>query len=141
MRTYVAGTVCAVLLGVASLAQAGQLLSPPYSVKTRGSNVGTKAACVIRNTGNEPATVSVSLITNNNDAVGIFDFCKLNGKPRTLAGGETCLVSADLSGGPAGLNTDVVSPGSYVACKVTAPNVLDNLGILVLHPIRFAPLR
>ena len=94
MRTYVAGTVCAVLLGVASLAQAGQLLSPPYSVNTRGSNVGTKAACVIRNTGNEPATVSVSLITNNNDAVGIFD-----------------------------------------------KHVLDNLGILVLHPIRFAPLR
>jgi hypothetical protein len=79
MRTYVAGTVCAVLLGVTSLAQAGQLLSPPYSVKARGSNVGTKAACVIRNTGTEAATVSVSLITNNNGAVGIFDFCKRNG--------------------------------------------------------------
>ena len=84
MKTYVAGTVCAVLLGVASLAQAGQLLSPPYSVKTRGSNIGTKAAGVIRNTGTEPATVTVSLITNNNDAVGIFDFCKQNGKPRKV---------------------------------------------------------
>ena len=60
MKTYVAGTVCAVLLGVASLAQAGQLLSPPYSVKTRGSNIGTKAACVIRNTGTEPATMTVA---------------------------------------------------------------------------------
>ena len=132
MRTFVAGTVCAILLGVASLAQAGQLISPPYSVKTRGNNVGTKAACVIRNTGTEPATVSVSLITNNNDADGIFDFCKQNGKPRTLAGGETCLVSADLSLGPAGLNTDVVSPGSYVACKVTAPNVTNLRGTLEL---------
>ena len=132
MRTYVAGTVCAVLLGVASLAQAGQLLSPPYSVKTRGSNVGTKAACVIRNTGTEAATVSVSLITNNNDAVGIFDFCKQNGQPRKLAGGETCLVSAELSGGPNGLNADAVTPGSYVACKVTAPNVTNLRGTLEL---------
>jgi hypothetical protein len=132
MRTYVAGTVCAVLLGVASLAQAGQLLSPPYAVKTRGSNVGTKAACVIRNTGTEAATVTVSLITNNNDAVGIFDFCKQNGQPRKLAGGETCLVSAELSGGPNGLNADAVSPGSYVACKVTAPNVTNLRGTLEL---------
>jgi len=132
MKTYVAGTVCAVLLGVASLAQAGQLLSPPYSVKTRGSNIGTKAACVIRNTGTEPATVTVSLITNNNDAVGIFDFCKQNGKPRKLAGGETCLVSAELSGGPFGLNADLVSPGSYVACKVTASNVTNLRGTLEL---------
>jgi len=132
MKTYVAGTVCAVLLGVASLAQAGQLLSPPYAVKTRGNNVGTKAACVIRNTGTESATVTVSLITNNNDAVGIFDFCKKNGQPRKLAGGETCLVSAELSGGPNGLNADAVSPGSYVACKVTAPNVTNLRGTLEL---------
>jgi hypothetical protein len=132
MRTYVAGTVCAVLLGVAGLAQAGQLLSPPYAVKTRGSNVGTKAACVIRNTGTEAATVIVSLITNNNDAVGIFDFCKQNGQPRKLAGGETCLVSAELSGGPNGLNAGAVSPGSYVACKVTAPNVTNLRGTLEL---------
>ena len=130
MKTYVAGTVCAVLLGVASLAQAGQLLSPPYSVKAWGSNVGTKAACVIRNTGTEPATVTVSLITNNNDAVGIFDFCKKNGQPRKLAGGETCLVSAELSGGPLGLTAGLDSPGSYVACKVTAPNVTNLRGTL-----------
>src|SRR5262245_43776883 len=61
MRTYVAGTVCAVLLGVAGLAQAAQLLSPPYAIKTRGNNVGTKAACVIRNAGSASVTVNVSL--------------------------------------------------------------------------------
>jgi len=87
---------------------------------------------VIRNTGTEPATVTVSLITNNNDAVGIFDFCKQNGKPRKLAGGETCLVSAELSGGPFGLNADPVSSGSYVACKVTASNVTNLRGTLEL---------
>ena len=84
--------------------------------------VGTKAACVIRNTGTEAATVSVSLITNNNDAVGIFDFCKKNGKPRTLAGGETCLVSAEIF--------QDLGKTSYVACKVTAPNVTNLRGTL-----------
>ena len=88
MRTYVAGTVCAVLLGFASLAQGAQLLSPPYAVKTRASNgVGTKAACVVRNARTSPVTVKVSLLTSI-ESVGIFDFC--NGHP--LGGGQTCLV-------------------------------------------------
>jgi hypothetical protein len=132
MRTYVAGTVCAVLLGLASLAQAAQLLSPPYALKPRGGGgVGTKAACVIRNAGTAPVTVSVSLITNF-DAIGIFDFCKVNGQPRTLTGGATCLVSADLSEGDIGLTGNASSFGSFVACKVTAPNVSNLRGTLEL---------
>ena len=133
MRTYVAGTVCAVLLGLAGLAEAAQLLSPPYALKPRGGGgVGTKAACVIRNAGPAPVTVNVSLVTNF-DAFGIFDFCKEdNGHPRTLAGGETCLVSANLSEGEIGLTGDAGSFGSFVACKVTAPNVSNLRGTLEL---------
>jgi hypothetical protein len=41
-------------------------------------------------------------------------------------------VSAELSGGPLGLNADADSPGSYVACKVTAPNVTNLRGTLQL---------
>ena len=116
MRTYAAGTVFAVLLGLASLAQAGQLLSPPYAVTTRASNgVGTKAACVIRNT--ESAAVKVSLLTSI-ESVGIFDFC--NG--HTLLGGQTCLVSAEIF--------QDLGQTSYVACKVTAPNVTNLRGTL-----------
>ena len=132
MKTYVAGSVCAALLGLASLAQAAQLISPPYALKPRGSGgTGTKAACVIRNSGAVPVTVNVSLVTNF-DAIGIFDFCKESGKPRTLAGGETCLVSAELSEGEQGLTADAGSLGSYVACKVTAPNVTNLRGTLEL---------
>ena len=118
MRTYAAGTVFAVLLGLASLAQAAQLLSPPYAVTTRASNgVGTKAACVIRNTGTESAAVKVSLLTSI-ESVGIFDFC--NGHP--LGGGQTCLVSAEIF--------QDLGKTSYVACKVTAPNVTNLRGTL-----------
>jgi hypothetical protein len=132
MRTYVAGIVCAILLGLASLAQAAQLLSPPYALKPRGGGgAGTKAECVIRNAGAVPVTVNVSLLTNF-DSVGIFDFCKVNGKPRALAAGETCLVSAELSEGETGLTANASTFGSFVACKVTAPNVTNLRGTLEL---------
>ncbi len=120
MRTYVAGTVCAVLLGLASLAEAAQLLSPPYAVTTMASNgVGTKGACVIRNTGTTPVTVNVSLLSNIETA-GIFDFC--NGHP--LGGGQTCLVSAELF--------QELGTSTYVVCKVTAPSVTNLRGTLEL---------
>ena len=132
MKTFVIGAVCAALLGAASLAQAAQLLSPPYFIKTRGNNVGTKAACVIRNAGTVPVTVTVSLLANN-DTIGIFDFCKDNGQPRTLAAGESCLVSADLLEGGAGLTAaPVPGGGSYVACRVTAATVANLRGTLEL---------
>ena len=118
MRTYIACTVCAVLLGLAGLAQAAELLSPPYSVKTVASNgVGTKGACVVRNIGTTPVAVTVSLVANN-EVVPIFDFC--NG--HRLGGGQTCLVSGDL--------IQALGGGTYVACRVTAPTVVNLRGTL-----------
>jgi len=131
MRISVVGTICAVLFGFAGHAQAGQLLSPPYFVKTRASNVGSKAECVIRNSGAAPIAVNVSLVSNN-DVVPIFDFCTVNGQPRTLAGGEACLVSADLSNGDIGLTAGSNRPDTFVACKVTAANVTNLRGTLQL---------
>ena len=46
MRTYVAVTAFAVFLGLASLAQAAQLLSPPLPINSR-TNVGITGACRI----------------------------------------------------------------------------------------------
>ena len=129
MKPVAVGAVCAVFLGIACHAQAAQLLSPPYFVKTRASNVGTKAACVVRNTGTTPVTVNVSLLANH-DVIPIFDFCKVNGQPRALAGGETCLVSAGLSSGDVGLTSD--EGGSRVACRVTAGSVSKLRGTLQL---------
>src|SRR5262245_50519836 len=102
MKTHVAGTAFAVLVGLASLAQAGQLLSPPLPTPTRETNVTTYGACRIRNTGTKPLPVKVSLF-GNNATVGDIDVC--NGP--ALAAGHTCLVTAFLP------------DDSYVACKVT----------------------
>jgi len=131
MKALVVGTVFAILLGVTGLAQAAQLLSPPYFVKTRGDNLGTKAMCVIRNTGTQKVTVDVSLLSNN-DMVPMFDFCRVNGKPKALAGGETCLVSADLSNGSVGLTGSSNRPDTFVACQVAAGNVSNLRGTLEL---------
>jgi len=131
MKTFVIGAVCAALLGAASLAQAAQLLSPPYFIKTRGNNVGTKAACVIRNVGAQKITVDVELVSNN-DMVPIFDFCKVNGRPIALAAGATCLVSADLLEGGAGLTASSNRPDTFIACRATAGNVNNLRGTLEL---------
>ena len=130
MRKCAALIAAALVLGLASFAEAAQLLSPPYFLKTRASGgVGTQAACVIRNAGTTPVTVSVSLVVNQ-EATPIFDFCHVNGNPLALAAGATCLVSAILSEGEVGLTDN--SGGSYVACKVTANNVTNLRGTLEL---------
>jgi hypothetical protein len=72
---------------------------------------------VIRNTGTESAAVKVSLLTSI-ESVAIFDFC--NG--HVLGGGQTCLVSAEIF--------QDLGVTSYVACKVTAPNVTNLRGTL-----------
>jgi len=95
-------TVVAILVGLAGLAHAGQLVSPPLPTHVRATNVTTYGACRILNTGTKPLPVQVSLFSNN-AVVHDIDVC--NGKP--LAAGHTCLVTAFLP------------DDSYVACKVT----------------------
>ena len=123
MRTYVAGTVFAVLLGFGGLAQAGQLLSPPLPTHVRETNVTTYGVCRILNTGTKPLPVQVSMISNNANVVDI-DVC--NG-PK-LAPGHTCIVTAYLP------------DESYVACKVTG-DVANLRGTLELSdaPIGSSP--
>ena len=117
MKTYVPGTVCAILLGLASLAQAGQLVSPPLPTHPFRTNTTNEGVCRIRNTGTAPVTVTVSLFSNNGTA-HLFDNCQGDGGPRTLAGGESCVVLKSLP------------DDSFVACKVTAPNVTNLRGTL-----------
>ena len=116
MKRYVAGTMFAVVLGIASLAQAGQLVSPPLPTHVRATNVTTYGACRIRNTGSAPVNVKVSLFSNNANVTDI-DVC--NDGP--LPGGHTCIVTAFLP------------DDSYVACKVTASNVSNLRGTLELE--------
>jgi len=131
MTRYAVAIAAALALALTGSGEAAQLLSPPYFLTTMASNVGSKAACVIRNAGTVPVAVSVALLSNN-DVIPIFDFCTLNGKPRTLGAGETCLVSGDLSNGSQGLTGNDTTSGSYVACKVTAPSAINLRGTLEL---------
>jgi hypothetical protein len=112
MRTYVAMTAFTVLLGLASLAPAAQLLSPPLPTDRE-----TAGACRILNTGTSPVTVQVALVSNNAHTGHDIDLC--NQAP--LAGGHTCLVLVD-----------DLPDDSYFACKVTASNVSKLRGTLEL---------
>jgi hypothetical protein len=112
MKTYVAGTVFALFLGVAGLAQAGQLVSPSLPTRHRATNIGQIGHCRIRNVGNSTVAVKVSLFANNSP-VNDLDLC--NGTP--LKPGATCFVSKFLP------------DDSYVACSVTG-NVANLRGTL-----------
>ena len=102
MKTYAAGTVFAILLGLANLAHAGQLLSPPLTTHVRATNVTTVGACRVLNSGTKPLSLTVSLFSNNS-VVPDFDTCK--GAP--LAAGHSCVVAVFLP------------DDSFAACKVT----------------------
>ena len=119
MRTYIAVTAFAVFLGLASLAQAAELLSPPLPANSR-TNVGIAGTCRILNTGTSPVAVQVSLFSNNDFPGYDIDIC--NQAP--LAGGHTCLVIVD-----------PLPADSYVACKVTASNVSKLRGTLELWEV------
>jgi hypothetical protein len=126
MRSYVTVTATAGLLGLATLAQAAQLLGPPLPTGTRNTGV-----CRVLNTGTTPVNLEVALISNNDLGVGVENSC--NGAP--LPGGRTCLVLANLP------------DSSYVTCSVTAPSVSklrgtlevgkqDNYKVLVAEDLR-----
>src|SRR5262245_53623314 len=102
MKTYTPGAVLAVLLGFSSLAQAGQLLSPPLPTRTRETNVTTRGTCRIFNTGTRALSVKVAVISNNDNVLDI-DSC--NTAP--LGAGHSCIVAAHLP------------DDSYAACKLT----------------------
>ena len=115
MKTLTAGIAAAALVGLASFAQAGQLLSPPLPTNSR-INIAHVAACWVFNSGTSSVTPQVSLFSNNEMSAD-FDTC--SGKP--LAGGHTCIVS--------GRTPD----DSFVACKVTASSVSKLRGSLEIR--------
>src|SRR5262245_4200502 len=114
MRTLVATTAFAVTVGLASLGQAGQLLSPPFP-----TSEGTSGACRILNTETTPVAVTVSVFSNNDLGVAGVTVDTCNHAP--LRARHTCLV----------LVSDLPD-GSYAACSVTAPTVTKLRGTFEL---------
>jgi hypothetical protein len=101
MKTFAVGTAFAVVLGLAGLVEAAQLLSPPLP-----TGVGTSGSCFIRNTGASSINVQVSIVSNNGSVL-VFDGCY----DAPLRAGRTCQVLVDLP------------DASYAACSVTAATV------------------
>ena len=116
MRPSVAVTAFTVFVGLASLAQAAQLLSPPLPTNGR-INIAIAGACRILNIGTTPVTVQVALVSNNAHTGYDIDTC--NQAP--LAGGQSCLVLVD-----------DLPDDSYAACTVTADTVTKLRGTLEL---------
>ena len=115
MKTYVVGTVFAVMVQLASLASAAQLTSNPLPTNQFATNHSLEGVCRIWNTGTTPVTVTVSVFSNN-ATVPFFDTCQGDGDPRTFAAGESCFV------------THFMPDASFGACSVTASNVRNLRG-------------
>jgi len=113
MRTYGAVITFAVFLGLASLAQAARLLSPPLPTDTE-----TAGWCRILNTGTTPVTMQVRLFSNQPGPLSI-DFDSCNQAP--LPGGQACAVLVE-----------DLPDASYFACTVTASNVSKLRGSIEL---------
>ena len=119
MKTSVAATAVALLVGLGSFAGAAQLASPPIPTHPFATNHSNEATCRIRNVGTRPVTVTVSMFSNN-ATVPIVDFCQGDGDPLTLTAGQSCFVQ-------------VFTPDdSFIGCTVTASSVKDLRGTLEL---------
>ena len=115
MKKYAVGVVFAVVVQLASLADAAQLTSNPMPTNQFATNHSLEGVCRIWNVGTTPVTVRVTVFSNN-ATVPFFDTCQGDGEPRTLAGGESCSV------------THFMPDASFGACSVTAANVRNLRG-------------
>jgi hypothetical protein len=90
MKTYAVLTAAASLLGITSLAQAAQIVSPPLPTGTNAAGV-----CYLRNVGASPIALQVMALSNFVPNFITPDFQNCNDAP--LAAGQTCvLVVSDL---------------------------------------------
>jgi hypothetical protein len=107
MKAYATLTAAACLVGLTSLCQAGQIVSPALPTDTN-----TAGACYIRNLQSTPISLQVQLFQSSTfDIPPTFENC--NTAP--LAAGRTCVV----------LVNDLPD-GVHFACSATASSVLDK---------------
>ena len=116
MRTHIAATAFAVLLGLASLAQAAQLLSPPLPINSR-TNVGITGACRGPQTPGPPRSPCRYSLFSNNELSWL--------RRRHLSTRRHCL-----EGKPVDVIVYAMPADSYAACKATASNVSKLRGTL-----------
>jgi hypothetical protein len=102
MKAFTAIAAALALLATAGVAYAAQLVSAPVA-----TGVNSAGACYVRNIGNKPVPVSVSIFSPFAVTVS-FDNC--NGTP--LAAGRTCVVLVNQLPG-----------NTFVSCAAIAASV------------------
>jgi hypothetical protein len=135
MRTLFVATACAGVLALSSVSQAAQISSPTIY----GTFDQVVAECSVVNGGPTPLpAVTVKIVSEFGETIGPMN-C---GSNRTLGAGEFCSLIAQIDNSTA--YACVATAGSlanFRGALVFHKHVQDDLGILVLHPIRLAPLR
>ena len=133
MRTLIVAIACAGVVAWSGMSEAAQLASPTIY----GTLDQFLAECAVINGGGNAQAVSVKLVSEFGQTIGPVS-C---GGP-TLAAGDACSLSAIIDNTTA--YACVATAGSVANLRgalVFHRHVQDSSGILVLHPIRFSPLR
>lgn len=133
MKTLILAAACAGMLALSSASQAAQISSPMIY----GTFDQVLAECAIFNGGNAAQTITVKLVSEFGDVIG-----PISCGGAKLAVGDACSLASLIDNTTA--YACVATAGSIASLSgglVFHKHVQDQFGVLVLHPIRFAPLR
>ena len=135
MRTLIVAMACAGVLALSGVSQAAQIASPTIY----GTFDQVMAECSVVNGGPTPLLgVTVKIVSEFGETIGP----KNCGSNKTLGAGEFCSLITQIDNSTA--YACVATAGSLANFRgglAVHKQVQDDLGILVFHPIRFAPLR
>jgi hypothetical protein len=135
MRALIGAAAFAGLLALSGVSQAAQIASPTIY----GTFDQVVAECSVVNGGpSSVSAVTVKIVSEFGETIGSIN-C---GSNKTLAAGEFCSFITQIDNSTAYACVATASSlANFRGGLVFHKHVQDNLGILVLHPIRFAPLR
>jgi hypothetical protein len=135
MRTLIVVVACAGVLALSGVSQAAQIASPTIY----GAFDQVLAECAIVNGGPTPLpAVTIKIVSEFGETIGPMNCCT----NKTLGAGEFCSLVTQIDNSTA--YACVATAGSLANFRgglAFHEQVQDNSGILVFHPIRFAPLR
>ena len=133
MKTLIVAIAYAGVLALGGMSEAAQISSPTIY----GTFDQVLAECSVWNGGTAAQAVTVKLVSESGATIGPVS-CGAGG----LGAGEFCSLVTQIDNATA--YACVATAGSVVNLRgglAVHKHLQDSNGILVLHPIRFAPLR